>query len=502
MSKVEGEKLNAREQEHYLVDGYLPTIGIECHVQLKTKTKLFSAVSNEARNARPNTLVSHICFGLPGALPYLNEEAVRLSAKAAFALGTRPQKFSKFDRKHYFYPDLPKGYQISQFEEPIVLGGHVDITLDDGTTKRIHITRAHMEEDAGKSTHPAGEDFSLVDLNRAGTPLLEIVSEPEIHNSVEAKAFAKELWLRMKYAGVSDVDLYHGNMRFDVNVSVSKDIDSLGTRSETKNLNSFKSVERAVDYEIKRQIGLLEKGGKVAQETRGWLDDTQKTVSQRSKEDAHDYRYFPDPDIPPIVLDDAYIAEIERGLPKMPHEWRSKLHEIGIDHLQTETLLESQVEYNTDFMGLLSQSEDKRAKTYANWITNIEVPLHRDSGTALLILKDSRQNYYKIVYDLVQSGKLNSNTAKSLLVDLLLGECDSSNIELYATEKGYIQVSDAGEIESIVDKVLTDNSKPTEDVKRGELKAIGFLVGEVMKLSSGKANPALVQKIIRDKLGV
>jgi len=488
--------------DQYLIDGYLPTIGIECHVQLKTKTKLFSAVSNEARNAQPNTLVSHICFGLPGALPYLNEEAVRLSSKAAFALGTKPQKFSKFDRKHYFYPDLPKGYQISQFEEPIILGGHVDITLEDGTTKRINITRAHMEEDAGKSTHPSGADYSLVDLNRAGTPLLEIVSEPEIHSSAEAKAFAKELWLRMKYAGVSDVDLFHGNMRFDVNVSVSKDHSCLGTRSETKNLNSFKSVERAVDYEIKRQIELLENGKKIAQETRGWLDDKQKTVSQRSKEDAHDYRYFPDPDIPPILLDDAYIASIEKDIPVMPHQWREKLHSIGIDHLQTETLLESQVEYNTDFLSLLADSNDKTAKIYANWITNIEVPLHRDSDQPLEISTKDRQVFYNSVNELTEAGKLSSNNAKFLLEDLFNGNCTSVEIEEYASNKGYIQVSDVGEIEKIVDQVLLANPKPAEDVVNGEMKAIGFLVGQVMRVSAGKANPAMVQKIIREKLGV
>ncbi len=301
----------------YLVRGYYPTIGIECHVQLKTKTKLFTSVSNEAREAAQNTLVGHVCFGLPGALPVLNGEAVKLAAYAAYALGTTPQKFSKFDRKHYFYPDLPKGYQISQFDQPIIIGGSIKTYLDDGTEKTVAITRAHLEEDAGKSTHPTGTAYSLVDLNRAGTPLLEIVSEPEMHTSAEAKAYAKELWIRMKYAGVSEVDLYHGNMRFDVNVSVSKDVSTLGTRTETKNLNSFRSIERAVDYEINRQIELLDKGESIVQETRGWLDDDQKTVSQRSKEDAHDYRYFPDPDIPPIVLDDTFIASIESMLPKM-----------------------------------------------------------------------------------------------------------------------------------------------------------------------------------------
>ena len=268
---------------------YTATIGIECHVQLKTKTKLFAAVGNDAREAPPNTLVSHICFGLPGALPVLNKEAIYLATKAAFALGTEPERFSKFDRKHYFYPDLPKGYQISQYDEPIITKGEITIELD-GEPKKIGITRAHLEEDAGKSTHPAGADYSLVDLNRAGTPLLEIVSEPDMHTSAEAKAYARELYLRMKYAGVSEANLYYGNMRFDVNVSVSK-TDELGTRSETKNLNSFRSVEKAVDYEIRRQIERLEKGEKIVQETRGWDDAKQKTFSQRSKENADDYRY-------------------------------------------------------------------------------------------------------------------------------------------------------------------------------------------------------------------
>src|SRR5882757_8551284 len=231
---------------------YRSTIGIECHVQFKTNTKLFSGAGNDAREAAPNTLVNHIDFGLPGGLPVLNKEAVHLACRAAFALGTTPQKFSKFDRKHYFYPDLPMGYQITQFDQPIILGGSVTIEVD-GEQKTINLSRAHMEADAGKSTHPAGKDYSLVDLNRAGTPLLEIVSEPEMHSAAEAKAYAKELFLRMKYADVSYANLYYGNMRFDVNVSVSQFYE-MGTPTETKNLNSFKSVEKTVDYEVNRQI--------------------------------------------------------------------------------------------------------------------------------------------------------------------------------------------------------------------------------------------------------
>lgn len=489
--------------EKYKVNGYYPTVGIECHVQLKTKTKLFSAVSNEARDAAPNTLVSHICFGLPGALPVLNEEAVRLASKAAFALGTRPQPFSKFDRKHYFYPDLPKGYQISQFDQPIVIGGNVTIHLEDGSEKTINITRAHMEEDAGKSTHPAGKDYSLVDLNRAGTPLLEIVSEPEIHSGAEAKAYAKELWLRMKYAGVSDVDLYHGNMRFDVNVSVSKDAHQFGTRSETKNLNSFKSVERAVDYEIKRQIELLEKGDSIVQETRGWLDDKQKTVSQRSKEDAHDYRYFPDPDIPPVVLDESYILEIEKSLPKMPDQIRHELGEAGIARATTESLMESTADEDYAKLVLDASGEDKKFGVFvANFIVNDYFKLISDAKSQAEEATETRRlpelSVFREVYDLFSGNEISSNSVVSILFNQAQGL--QLSVEEYVEKNNLRQMSDSGELEKIVEQVIADNPKPAEDVRGGEMKAIGFLVGQVMKASKGQANPELAQKLLRDKL--
>lgn len=493
-----------KDLQQYLVNGYYPTIGIECHVQLKTKSKLFGTASNEARGADPNTCVDQICFGLPGTLPVLNKQAVRLAAKAAYALGTTPQPFSKFDRKHYFYPDLPKGYQISQFEHPIILGGEIAVVLGDGTTKTIGITRAHMEEDAGKSTHPTGADYSLVDLNRVGTPLLEIVSEPDMHNAQEAKAYTKELWLRMKYADVSDVDLYHGNMRFDVNVSVSKDPAVLGTRSETKNLNSFRSVERAIDYEIQRQIKLLERGGAIVQETRGWLDTDQKTVSQRSKEDSHDYRYFPDPDIPPVVLDDAYITSIAKEVADMPDVWRERLGNVGIDAVTIETLLESEATCDAGFLQMVAGAEQVQAKAYANWIVNIEVPLRRSKGedTEMHVSPDIRETVFASVYALTDAGKLSSNNAKLLIEDVLLANQLPQDIGAYAEDKGYIQVSDEGEIEAIVKDILAENEKAAADVKAGETKAIGFLVGQVMKASKGKANPALAQKLIRKQLGV
>lgn len=480
-------------------DQYKTTIGIECHVQLKTKTKLFAAVGNDAREAPPNTLVSHICFGLPGALPVLNKEAIYLATRAAFALGTEPARFSKFDRKHYFYPDLPKGYQISQYDQPIIDKGSITIDVN-GEARQIGITRAHLEEDAGKSTHHAGEDYSLVDLNRAGTPLLEIVSEPDMHTSAEAKAYARELYLRMRYADVSDANLYYGNMRFDVNVSVSK-TDELGTRSETKNLNSFRSVEKAVDYEVARQIERLEKGERIVQETRGWDDAKQKTFSQRSKENADDYRYMPDPDIPPIILADEYVAAIKKEMPPMPDEWRQRLSSLGMDKSQIETLLEGEIENETiTYLANIEThlNDPDKAKFLANWYVNVMIPLVREEKFKL---GDDKHLALEVaIYDIIKVGLLSSTNAKQLFIELATQTALPNDIEAYATEKGYIQVSDEGEIAKIVEQVLADNPKAAEDVRGGEMKAIGFLVGQVMKASKGKANPELAQSLIKKLL--
>lgn len=475
-------------------DQYTATIGIECHVQLKTKSKLFSGESNDARDKDPNTVVGHVSFGMPGALPVLNKKAVELAARAAFALNTEPQKFSKFDRKHYFYPDLPKGYQISQFEEPIILGGYVEINVD-GDVRQIGITRAHMEEDAGKSTHPEGKDYSLVDLNRAGTPLLEIVSEPEIHTPAEARAFAKALYLQMKYADVSEADLYHGNMRFDVNVSVSK-TDELGTRSETKNLNSFKAVEKAVEFEISRQIELLEKGEKIVQETRGWDDAKQKTFSQRSKEDAHDYRYMPEPDVPPLVLTDDYIAEIKAQLPTMPAELRAKLSSIGLQPSQIDTLIDEPK--LAHFAAQLIDEDEAKAKTIINWLTGELIKLVLDQKLTwdqVIMAKDQLLQLAAMVGE----SKLSSTSAKELLVKVITDQKDPESL---AKENNLLQVSDEGAIEKIVAEVLRENEKAANDVKNGEEKAIGFLVGQVMKKSKGQANPGLAQQIIKKQLDI
>ncbi|HET7059996.1 MAG TPA: Asp-tRNA(Asn)/Glu-tRNA(Gln) amidotransferase subunit GatB [Candidatus Saccharimonadales bacterium] len=472
---------------------YRATIGIECHVQLKTKTKLFSAVGNDAREAPPNTLVSHIDFGLPGALPVLNAEAIHLATRAAFALGTEPEHFSKFDRKHYFYPDLPKGYQISQYDEPVIAGGSVKIEVD-GAEKTIGITRAHLEEDAGKSTHHAGQDYSLVDLNRAGTPLLEIVSEPDMHTSAEAKAYARELYLRMRYADVSDANLFYGNMRFDVNVSVSQ-TDELGTRSETKNLNSFKAVEKAVDYEINRQIELLEKNERVVQETRGWDDSKQKTFSQRTKEDADDYRYMPDPDIPPIVIEQDYIDKIKKEMSELPNDYREKFKTIDIDSKVIEDII-AVPETAKLVSRILASNGAEHARRIAFWmmLDNANEETAEVATTNETPVKD--EAFIKLS-QMVSSNKLSSTAAKEILAEMLRTNEEPEKI---AADKNLLQVSDEGEIAQIVEQVLNDNPKAAEDVKSGETKAIGFLVGQVMKASKGKANPSLAQNLIKKQL--
>jgi aspartyl-tRNA(Asn)/glutamyl-tRNA(Gln) amidotransferase subunit B len=469
---------------------YTATIGIECHVQLKTRTKLFSAVGNDAREAPPNTLVSHIDFGLPGALPVLNKEAIHLATRAAFALGTKPQRFSKFDRKHYFYPDLPKGYQISQYDEPIIADGSVEIEID-GKPMTVGITRAHLEEDAGKSTHLAGQDYSLVDLNRAGTPLLEIVSEPDMHSSTEAKAYARELYLLMRYADVSDANLYYGNMRFDVNVSVSR-TDELGIRSETKNLNSFRAVEKAVDYETDRQIERLEKGEKIVQETRGWDDAKQKTFSQRSKENADDYRYMPDPDLPPIIIEQQYIDGIKKEMPDLPDDYRKKFKAIDIDTNVVEDII-ADPSIAVLVNEVLEKSSPEHARRVAFWMM---LNQESEDGQAGKDLKLSAENLIKLS-QLVSDDKLSSSAAKEVLAEISISGDDPEKV---AISKQLIQVSDEGEIAKIVAKVLSDNPKAAEDVKNGETKAIGFLVGQVMKASQGKANPSLAQELIKKQL--
>lgn len=479
----------------YLVEGYLPTIGIECHVQLKTKTKLFAGVSNDARDARPNTLISHICLGMPGALPVLSQKAVELAAKAAFALNTSPEKYSKFDRKHYFYPDLPKGYQITQFDEPIILGGAVTIFID-GIRKDVALTRAHLEEDAGKSSHPDGVDYSLVDLNRAGTPLLEIVSEPDMHSAQEAKAYAKELHLLMLYSGVSEADLYQGNMRFDINVSIGNN-GQLGTRTETKNLNSFKSIEKAVEYEIDRQIKVLQNGGEVAQETRGWDDAKQKTFSQRSKEEAHDYRYFPEPDLPPITLDDQFINTIKHSMPILPNDIRRQLDDLGLSQSTVDTLVEH-LPAGTFISQVVLKSTKAQARRIANWLATDVQSLLTDQSLSWQNIRLDVDAFIDLS-KLVEANEISSTSAKIVLGVLIK---DGGQPLSIAKDKDLIQISGDAELTTIVRNILLANPKAVADIKDGQEKVLGFLVGQVMKESRGKANPGMVQRILREELGL
>jgi aspartyl-tRNA(Asn)/glutamyl-tRNA(Gln) amidotransferase subunit B len=467
------------------------TIGVECHVQLATNTKLFSPADNDARDAEPNTRVHEIDFGLPGMLPVLNRQAVDLAIKAAKALNAEVAHISRFDRKHYFYPDLPKGYQTTQMYNPIILAGYVDAPLENGEAVRVRIHHAHMEEDAGKLTHYG--DYSLVDLNRAGTPLIEIVSEPDIHSAEEARAYATELYRLMTYAGVTHGDLYHGNMRFDVNISVAKKgSKELGKRAEVKNLNSFRSVEKAAEYEFKRQVELLEKGEQVVQETRGWNDDKQITTSQRSKEDAQDYRYMPDADIPPIVLTAKEIEQIQASVPKLPPQYREEFTSLGVDKSVINTVLSKQL--LAEMVSQVLTKDQKAAKRVANWVAsnlNLDDDIELDSVARIDDLLE--------LADMTEKNEISSNAASELFNDLMNGATSPRTI---AEKKNLLQVSDEGLIAAIVDEVLADpaSQKAVADIKAGNDKAIGFLVGQIMKKSQGKANPGLAQKLIRERL--
>ncbi len=477
-----------------VLDQYEPTIGIECHVQLATITKLFSGSNNDARDRPPNSVVNEIDYGLPGMLPVLNRQAVMLTIKAALALGAEIAEVSSFDRKHYFYPDLPSGYQITQLYQPLIGKGVVHVPLEKGKTTPVRIHHAHLEADAGKLTHFG--DHSLVDLNRAGTPLIEIVSEPDIHSAALAKAYAYELYLLMTYSGVCLGDLYHGNMRFDVNVSVSKkESKSLGIRTETKNLNSFRSVEKVVEHEFLRQVELLEKGEVIIQETRGWDEAKQKTTSQRSKEDAHDYRYMPEPDIPPIVLDSKIIESVRSTMPLLPAHYRDKWAGLRLDSSVLDTLLANPHTAET-ILEVQRTAGDNHARRVGNWYASaVSGEPGKDENKA-----DIDASRLSELSTMVEADELSSTAAKEIFVQLLGGSDESPRG--IAEIRNLLQVSDNNEITAIVEKVLADPSaqQAVADIKAGNDKAIGFLVGQVMKLSQGKANPGLAQKLIRDKL--
>ncbi|MBQ6149542.1 Asp-tRNA(Asn)/Glu-tRNA(Gln) amidotransferase subunit GatB [Candidatus Saccharibacteria bacterium] len=467
---------------------YVPTIGIECHVQLCTKTKLFSEVDNDARGKEPNSCVSPVDYALPGMLPRLNGAAIRYAILAGRAMNCGINAFSRFDRKHYFYPDSPKGYQITQFYQPIIGPGFVE--LPSGT--KIRINHAHLEGDAGKLTH--FDSYSLVDLNRVDTPLIEIVSEPDIHSAHDAHDYCKELWRLMCYAGVTYGDLYNGNMRFDVNVSLAPEGSSeLGTRAEVKNLNSFRSVERAVEYEISRQSKILDDGGKVIQETLGWNDATGKTTGQRSKEEAKDYRYMPEPDLPPINLSAEFIAEESAKLPMMPNDYREKFGGVI-----KEDILEILLDY-PQLMFKLNEIDNKYIVLISNLFASVLLAEEK-SAEYLNDLPTAAQ--LSDLAEMNDKKELSSTATKEVFLKMFDPQMKGKDAKTIAKELGVVQENDLGALEAIVDTVLAkpETQKAQEDFRNGEEKVIGFLVGQVMKESHGKANPSAVQEILRKKL--
>ena len=467
---------------------YIPTIGIECHVQLSTKTKLFSEVDNDARGKEPNSCVSPVDFALPGMLPRLNGEAVKFAIRAGAAMNVEINPNSRFDRKHYFYPDSPKGYQITQFYAPIIGAGFIE--LPDG--EKIHIEHAHLEGDAGKLSH--FDNYSLVDLNRVDTPLIEIVSMPDIHSAAHARDYCKELWRIMTFAGVTNGDLYNGNMRFDVNVSIAPEgSEKLGTRAEVKNLNSFRSVERAVEYEIKRQTKLLEKGEKVVQETRGWSDATGETSSQRHKEGSADYRYMPEPDLPPLNLSVEFIAAEKAKLPLLPSDYRHKFSAI----LPTD-ILEVLLDYPT-LMSKLSELEEKNVKKIANLFSS--VLLAEENASYLNDELPSKAQLTELA-EMLENRELSSTAAKEVFLRFFDKEMHYKSTKEIAKELNVLQENDSAALEAIVDEVLSNpaTKQAQADYKAGQEKVLGFLVGQVMKASKGKANPSAAQEILKKKL--
>ena len=467
---------------------YLPTIGIECHVQLCTKTKLFSEVDNDAKDKEPNSCVSPVCYALPGMLPRLNGEAIKMAILAGRAMNCEINAHSRFDRKHYFYPDSPKGYQITQFYEPIIGEGFVE--LPSGT--KVRIEHAHLEGDAGKLTH--FDTYSLVDLNRVDTPLIEIVSMPDIHSAKDAHDYCKELWRLMCYAEVTNGDLYNGNMRFDVNISIAAEgAKELGTRAEVKNLNSFRSVERAVEYEIKRQSKLLDAGKKVVQETRGWNDAKGETTGQRSKEEAKDYRYMPEPDLPPINLCAEFIDEESAKLPLMPKDYRE-----AFGGVIAEDILEILLDYPS-LMQKLKEIDNKYVKSVSNLFAS--VLLAEEKSAEYLNDLPSAADLNELS-SMNEKKELSSTATKEVFLRLFDPQMKGRGAKNIAKELGLIQENDLGALEKIVDTVLAkpETAKAQEDFKAGQEKVLGFLVGQVMKESHGKANPSAVQDILRKKL--
>ncbi len=476
---------------------YEAVIGLEVHAQLGTKTKIFCSCPVQFGSA-PNSNVCPVCLGLPGALPVLSRQSVELAIGAAIATQCKVNPISRFARKNYFYPDLPKGYQISQYDQPLAEHGFVDAITSAGT-KRIGITRIHMEDDAGKSIHDGFRDsdkFTYVDLNRAGTPLIEIVSEPDIRTSEEAHAYLTELKQTLQYIGVSDCDMEKGQLRCDANVSVRlRGAEKFGTKAEIKNLNSFRFVKLAIDYEIERQIELIESGGKVVQETRLYDVDSGRTVSMRSKEQAHDYRYFPEPDLLPLRVSEHWFAQVQAGLPELPADRRARLvRDYGLREYDAQVLTMTR-ETGDYFETAAKVSGDGRIT--ANWVTGDLMAMLKAGDIAIEHSPITAAHLGELVA-LIGKGELSGKLAKEILPKMYeTGEAPSVIME----REGLRQISDTGALDKIVDEVLIANPKQVEQYKSGKTTVIGFLVGQVMKASRGQANPAAVNETLKNKLG-
>lgn len=469
-------------------------IGLEIHAQLATRSKIFSGAAT-AYGAAPNTQACAVDLGLPGVLPVLNKEAVRMAVKFGLATGCEITPRSVFARKNYFYPDLPKGYQISQYELPIVANGHLDIELEDGTTKTIGITRAHLEEDAGKSLHEDFHGMTGIDLNRAGTPLLEIVSEPDMRSAKEAVAYMRKIHSLVQYLEICDGNMQEGSFRCDANVSVRlKGETKFGTRAELKNLNSFRFIERAINYEVERQIEIIEAGGEVVQETRLYDADKNETRPMRSKEEAFDYRYFPDPDLLPVEVAPAFIETVRASLPELPDAKRQRfVADYGIKP-EDAVLLTGSRELADFFEAVVSAGGD--AKLAANWvIVELLGALNRDD----LPLSQSPVSAGQLggMIQRIQDNTISGKIAKQVFAAMWAGEGDADAV---IEARGLKQVTDTGAIEPIIDEVLANNPKQVEEYKAGKEKMLGYFVGQVMKASQGKANPAQVNQLLKQKL--
>ncbi len=470
-----------------------PVIGLEIHAQLKTKTKIFCGCSTKF-GAPPNTHTCPVCLGMPGVLPVLNRKVVDFTLRTALATNCRINSESRFARKNYFYPDLPKGYQISQYELPIAEKGAVDIEVN-GDHKRIGITRIHMEEDAGKLIHDPDRPQSRVDLNRTGVPLMEIVSEPDLRSPEEAGAYLRQLRSIVRYIGVCDGNMEEGSFRCDANISIRpKGADSFGTRAEIKNLNSFKHVEKALAYEIRRQIEIVADGGQVIQETRLWDPDHNQTHGMRGKEEAHDYRYFPDPDLLPLVIDDPWLDEVRKTLPELPDPKKERfVSQYGLPVYDAQVLTASRemADYFEACLGACAN-----AKLVSNWVMGELTGFLNTAGKSIDQSPVSAEQLGELL-QMVETGKISGKIAKTVFAEMAAtGQAPEKIIE----EKGLVQVSDASALETIVDQVLADNPTQVADYKNGKTKIIGYFVGQVMKATQGQANPKMVNDILKERL--